>query len=351
MPSHSRGQRLVTTSYFWTTATLLVPILAYVTLDIKHSWRLFVASCALPCVVSAVVGVYVVPESPRFLLLQGDSAQALKILRDAAITNGRDPSVLFPEGVQIISQQHESESASFFDLLSAGRYKTSITLWCLWGGYAFLYYGTIIAVTLVFSRHPEDQGSSGDSTIDSNKLYHFDYVAMIVSSSAEIAGVTWVLFSVDKFGRINSMTFYFLVGGIFMFALCLLAGSPPAEEDGNNARRLELITLAFFSRMFVYSGSSIVWIATAELLTTKIRATGHSVANAVARVGAFLAPFLVSPSEKPSTIGLIMFLVSLFIVVCVRRLPETAGQPLGMHEATNTRPDQRIKVPTDEVIT
>ena len=356
MPTQSRGQRLVSTSYFWTIATLLVPILAYATLgrsqstsadadvdaDADSNWRLFVACCAIPCTVSAIFGMYAVPESPRWLLLEGEAERALKVLRQAAATNGKNPSIVFPTGTHLICQQ-ESESATFCDLLSPEWFRTTLSLWCLWGCYAFLYYGTIITVSLVFSHAPDAQDTASNTN---HQRYHFDYLGIIVSSSAEVAGVTWVLITVDRFGRKKCMSVYFFLGGLFMLALCLLEeiqSTVPGEEH-----RMALIVLAFFSRMLVYSGSSIVWIITAELLTTKIRATGHSVANAVARVGAFLAPFLVSPSEKPSTIGITMFVASLLIVVCVRMLPETSGQPLGMLHQQTTKRDQRRRVPTEE---
>lgn len=131
-----------------------------------------------------------------------------------------------------------------------------------------------------------------------------------------------------------------------MFILCLLKEMVSTDADGEETHRLALIVLAFFSRLFVYSGSLCVWIVTAELFTTRTRATGHSACNAVARIGAFLAPFLVSPKEKASSIGISMFLVSILIVFCARRLPETAGQPLGvLHQVTT---GQRIRVPTEE---
>lgn len=361
MPTHARGQQLVTTSYFWTTATLLVPILAYFTLgrsqsassndkgaatdaaaDADSNWRLFVACCAIPCTVSTIVGTYAVPESPRWLLLKGEDARALQVLRQAAATNGKDPLVVFPAGTQLLGVQ-TTDGATFCDLLSTEWLRTTLLLWCLWGCYAFLYYGTIIAVALVFSKAP----TTHDTTSDSNhQRYHFDFLGMIVSSSAEIAGVLCVSRTVDRFGRINCMSAYFLLGGMFILALCLLEEVQSATSNGDY--RMELIVLAFFARMFVYSGSSIVWITTAEILTTEIRATGHSVANAVARIGAFAAPYLVSPSEKPSTIGITMFVGSLLIVACARSLPETAGKPLGtVHDQADQRSQGR-RAPTEE---
>ena len=360
MPTLSRGRWLVTTSYFWTTATLMVPILAYVTLgrskatnnsgentdtdvdaDADRNWRLFVALCAIPCTISAAIGMYVVPESPRWLLQKGAADKALTVLRQAAATNGKNPFYVFPNGTQLRSQP-ASEGTTCCDLLSTEWYQTTLTLWILWCLYAFLYYGTIIAVSLVFSNASETQDRAAH--VD-NQRYHFDYLGLIVSSSAEVAGVTWVLITVDRFGRINCMSVYFFLGGFFMLSLCATRESSSSLPDQDH--RIALIVLAFFSRMFVYSGSSIVWITTAELLTTKIRATGHSTANAFARIGAILAPIVVSPKESPLRIGITMFIASLLIVICTRLLPETCGQPLGMVQSIAGK-GQRKRVPTDD---
>jgi len=350
--TRTRGTRLVSTSYFWTTATLMVPILAWATLGQSSSshnnWRLFVALCAIPCVISAIVGIYAVPESPRWLLQQGDAEGALLILRKAAIVNGKDPSIL---GNQLVTDEPVGmEKATIRDLLSPEWYKTTIILWCLWGSYAFLYYGTVIAVTLAFFKS-DDTANKDDNNNGKTHSYEFDYFPIILSSSAEVAGVTLVLFTVDRFGRINCLSLYFLLGGLSVLGLCGLEKATVGDESK--------MLLAFLARFFVYSGSNIVWILTAELLTTEIRTTGHSAANAVARVGAFLAPFLVQPTENPIHIGIIMFLASLFSVTCARHLPETVGQPLGgavpqqtHHHHRNSRQSRNnphLMVPCEEL--
>ena len=55
---------------------------------------------------------------------------------------------------------------------------------------------------------------------------------------------------------------------------------------------------------------------------------GHSSANAMARLGAFFAPFVVDDLSLRQ-IGVIMLVIHLFTVLCVTRLPETAGRAMG----------------------
>jgi len=72
VPTSARGTNLLAIEYFWCIGTLLTPLAAYYTIGTGgeegsniHSWRWFVALCAVPCLLSTVVGYCFVPESPR----------------------------------------------------------------------------------------------------------------------------------------------------------------------------------------------------------------------------------------------------------------------------------------------
>ena len=79
-------------------------------------WRVFVALCTLPCLLSIIVGFLCVPESARWLSSEGKNDQALKILRDAAMANGHsDPYEVFPRSVRI-KQEVSHKNASINQL-------------------------------------------------------------------------------------------------------------------------------------------------------------------------------------------------------------------------------------------
>ena len=75
-------------------------------------------------------------------------------------------------------------------------------------------------------------------------------------------------------------------------------------------------------------GSCVTWVTTAEILTTEIRTTGHSAANAMGRTGAFLSPYLVGTMSLQA-VGSIMLLIHLFTAFCAWNLPETKGREIG----------------------
>lgn len=119
LPMEPRGYYLLFIKYYWTAGSMLVPILAYVTLELFYSWRLFAAVCVIPVLLSLVFGVLFVPESPRWLVQRGKKEKALKILRKAAERNGKDPYEVFPIGMVLADE--EQEHAEFKELFSVSR--------------------------------------------------------------------------------------------------------------------------------------------------------------------------------------------------------------------------------------
>jgi hypothetical protein len=70
-------------------------------------------------------------------------------------------------------------------------------------------------------------------------------------------------------------------------------------------------------------------VSTAEVLTTEVRTTGHSAANAVARIGSIIAPFLIVGHSSLTKKGLVMLAIHAITVICVSQLPETKGSHMG----------------------
>lgn len=253
--------------------------------------------------------------APRWLLAQGRHEEAVQILRQAALRNGKRPELVFPDGMTIVDEDEEGDS-TICDLLAPNWRRTTLLLWVTWAGQAFLYYGTIIAVTLVFATE------QGDDDHESNRAYEFDYGAIFAAGSSELAGTTLVIFLIDRVGRVPSQSISYLLGGLSAFALCILA-------SGSSPNRSHLIATAFLARMFMMSGSCTTWVSTAEILTTEIRATGHSAANAIARIAGAVSPYVVSSENSFPIIGIVTLAMSAITCLSSWNLPETKGRSMG----------------------
>jgi len=279
------------------------------------NWRLFVVLSSIPCWTSIIIGYFCVPESPRWLCTQpGRSHEALNILRKAAETNRIDVDFNFPETLGIAQETPEEES-DFCELFNDKWRWTTLRLWGTWGGYAFGYYGTIMAITEIF-----DDESKG-SDVDGGASYDFDYGAIFVASSAELIGTTIAIVFIDTLGRIPLQVISYALAGVSVYVLCLLADKDMSRDT--------LIIFSFSARIFEMMGSCVTWISTAEILTTEVRTTGHSAANAVARISSIIAPFFVEGHYSLATKGLVMLGVHSISVLCVSRLPETKGSHMG----------------------
>jgi hypothetical protein len=181
---------------------------------------------------------------------------------------------------------------------------------------------------MVFASANDD-----DPDQDGAESYSFDYWAIFTSASAEVAGTTLIILLVDRIGRIPSQALSYFAGGCSLLILCLLA----SQED---AARSHLIVFSFLARMFFMSASCATWVSTAEILTTDIRTTGHSAANAVARLSGSFSPYLLTNATPYPVIGGVMFAISLSTATCVWNLPETKGLNMGAaaHHSKPTHP-------------
>ncbi|XP_058976971.1 synaptic vesicle glycoprotein 2B isoform X1 [Musca domestica] len=100
-----RGRVMMCIGIMFSMASLSMPVLALMILPQKwefnifnmefHSWQVYLAICAIPSLVSGLA-LSLFPESPRFLMSQGRTAEALQAFRTIYSLNKGKPKDTFP---------------------------------------------------------------------------------------------------------------------------------------------------------------------------------------------------------------------------------------------------------------
>jgi hypothetical protein len=117
--------------------------------------------------------------------------------------------------------------------------------------------GVILLITRVFQKKNPNH--------DDEPLFNFH--SIIISSLAEILGLTASILMVERVGRIKPQALFFALGGAFSFILSLSASS------GSSV--VFLTVISFCLKMFEMGSSTLLWVTTAESLPTEIRTTGE----------------------------------------------------------------------------
>ena len=89
-----------------------------------------------------------------------------------------------------------------------------------------------------------------------------------------------------------------------------------------------LVLLALAARGAIMGASTATWLMAPELYETALRSTGHSSANAMARLGGFVTPFIADASDMGVGGAAVFYgFVNFGVAACCALYPfETAGR-------------------------
>ena len=281
-------------------------LLAAVAYQLRIWWHLQLA-LATP-LLTFVFSYWIVPESPRWLILRGRDSEAIRVLGVAARVNGRG----LPEEERLhkmLKDVRRCELAGEEATTSKGICTDTSRLWqsprlrrwmpitgMVWYVGAAAYFGVSFDVTLL-SESP--------------------YLAAALSGVVE-APAYFMAPVQNRFGRRPVSLITFILAGVFM--LLVLA-------DRNPTFWLVVGLSAKFCISCVYA---MLFVYTPEYIPTSVRTVGFGFANVCSRLGAMSAPYIVDllrevDRSAPSVVfGSCCLLVGLSTLL----LPETSGKRL-----------------------
>lgn len=261
LPTKHRGRYLVLLEAFWAVGTIVAAALAWLIIPRfpDNGWRILLAVSAVPGLVIFFIRRYI-PESPRYLLIDGQADKARQVLQQVAKENG---STL---AVPRLQKQGRTTRQPARALWRAPFMRTTLMLWIVWFMISLGYYGTFIWLPRIMVA----QG------FDFLRTYQNTFLMAL----AQLPGYFSAAFLVEKWGRKPTLVVYLIFSGIFTFAFAL-------------ANDLALVVTAGVLMSFFTLGAwGVLYAYTPELYPTEIRATCMGAASGMTRIAGALAPTL-----------------------------------------------------------
>eukprot|EP01125_Pyxidicula_operculata_P003323 TRINITY_DN1392_c0_g1_i3.p1 TRINITY_DN1392_c0_g1~~TRINITY_DN1392_c0_g1_i3.p1 ORF type:complete len:626 (-),score=147.83 TRINITY_DN1392_c0_g1_i3:270-2147(-) len=358
-PVDKRGTLILFTELFFAAGSILEAFLAWLTLTTSdlESWRWLLGYTCIPVAFVFLLALFI-PESPRYLIVNGKTQEAKLVLDRVAMINGL--SRCCNNQVENVSDdgddatqkkknrfhQQEYSLVAFKDqdepkyskttnivkaLFSPGLRRTTFLLLAIWLVSAFFYYGVILLVVELYSTgdgHCTVDGLINNTSVNvtnCSPIPDDKYLDVAITSSAEIPGVVLSLIAMEKIGRKKTIVFEFFVLGVLIFAL--YACMPP----------IALTVILFLLRAIITGAYQVIYAYTPEVYPTFLRSSALGICGSFARIGGMITPFVaIALFEVPEYGALYTLLVygfsALLAALCALFLTkETMGQKLKDH--------------------
>jgi MFS transporter, putative metabolite transport protein len=297
VPAHGRGRRVSYMLVFWYGGYLAAVLAAYGLLDgLGWGWRFTLATSAIPALV--VLGLRVgLPESPRWLMLHGRTAEARAII-DRYLGGER----------HMAEADYDSDTrngAGWRQLFAAGMRSRTFFV-------CTFYICVVTPYFAIFTFAPK--------VFESLKIN--EMAGTIFANGIAFLGAIAGMLTIEVIGRRKQLIGPFWVMAVALLVIGLWAGAPPMVLVGAFA------VFAFFNALT----GNLTAVYPIEVFPTDVRATGVGIANAVSRVGAAVGTFLLPVGIGSIGLAWCMALGAAMCVVgaVVSQLlaPETTGRSL-----------------------
>jgi MFS transporter, putative metabolite:H+ symporter len=257
IPAKNRGKNLVYLEAFWALGTIAAAGFSWLVVP-TFGWRWLLVISAIPGLIVFLIRRYV-PESPRFLLSQGKTEDAMAVLDRIATINNRQISF---DGLEAVKIQKSKTK----DLFRSSYRKSTFLLWAIWFMISLGYYG-------VFSWLPNYFRTIG---MDLLPVYRNTFILAL----AQVPGYFSAAYFVEKWGRKKTLGIYLLASGVFTYLFAI-------------ATSLSFIVfMGIWMSFFALGAWGALYAYTPEIYPTPLRATGMGSASAMTRIAGAIAPVL-----------------------------------------------------------
>ncbi len=306
-PTRIRGSITVWLEAFWALGWTIAAVVGYFVVPLgDNGWRWAFAIGALPALYAIMIR-WGLPESVRYLLKKGRTAEAEAVVvqfEESAGSPRRPVATVNDDAVG------ESWTPSLTTLYSTEFRTRTLAIWTVWFMVNFAYYGAFIWI-------PSILHAGGHTLVRS-----FGFT--LVMTLAQLPGYAASAFLIERWGRRATLT-TFLLGSAVSAVGFGIAGSDAA-----------IIVAGCFLSFFNLGAWGALYAITPEIYPTSIRATGAGWAAGFGRIASIVAPFAVTALLAVGGVSggnkalLFAVLAGAFVVggVGTLFLPERKGQSL-----------------------
>lgn len=305
----------------WATGYVLLPGIAYLLRD----WMYIQLAITVP-VVSLISLYWLMPESPRWLIMNGKLDAAKVIILKAAKVNKLNVDKL-DESITILSESvtkeqealFEKRRPTIFDLMKTRNLRTkTLVIYYNWFVNAFIFYGL---------------------SLNTNELEGDPFLNFAISGVVEFPAYIISIFILKYLGRRYPQMAFMVIGGLACIATI------PVPDDLAWLKT----TLAMVGKFCITASYAVIYVYSAEVYPTVVRTVGMGSSSLWSKIGSIIAPFtrelgrLTSPSVPFWLYGGLSISSGLLILL----LPETHNRKLPdtLEEAENF---DILKMPEDE---
>ncbi len=327
-PTQIRGRGITAFQLFLTFGILFAYIIDSIFIP-SNSWHAMFAVILIPSI-TLLIGMWFLPETPRWLLAKDRNELALQILQKIR------PADKVASEIQEIKESFDEDKGSWFDLLSR---KLALPLFI---GLFIAIANQLTGINVIFQYAPmilQQAGFNSHSTLmlGTIGLGAINFVTTIISISL-----------IDFLGRKQLLIFG--TTGIVISA-CFLAFLPHLDLPAQTQAIYSLAGLLIYVFSFAIGPGVVVWLAISELLPTKVRGKAIALclfANSLAST-IFSGIFL----HLIDWIGMhgiyLIFAISTFayFLVATFLLPETKSKSLESIQAYFNDKHKQGKLSTD----
>lgn len=271
---------------------------------VKEVWRgMFSMGGVLAILFLA--GLFFVPESPRWLIRKGRTAEGMTILR--ALNNEQVAPL---EGAAIA----ENEEQATYKELFAPKLRKAMLL-----GILLPLFSQLSGINAIIYYGPSILNDAGIALENS-------FLGQVIFGAANLVFTFIAIWKVDQWGRRP----LYLVGTIGAFISLLVTGLLFAQDLTSGW--LLVISVTVFLACFAFSIGPLKFVVAAEIFPTRIRGKALGISIMVMWIAdtimGQLTPILLKYAGTPATFWVFSFFCLIAFITVYKLLPETKGKSL-----------------------